>query len=293
MSAPVIDLRGVTKRFGKREVLRGLDFTLAAGEVVGMLGPNGAGKSTCLRILVGIVRRDAGTALVHGLDPARDSLAIRRLTSYLPGETAVYAGMSGGEFLEFANSFHGKLDRDRERRLLADFELPLARKVRTYSAGMKQKLALIATLVPDVPLYVLDEPDRALDATARLQLRDRLADLRGLGKTILLSSHHLSEMEALASRTVFVLGGSCVADERVRAVRAELRREVRVRLAAGTELPPGWTTRHADPDGTLRIRTEGDPLEWAARLPRAAIESLEVGTTRLDLLYQRLTESAP
>jgi len=291
--APLVALRDVRKRFAHKEVLRGVDLTIEPGEVVGILGPNGAGKSTCLRVLVGIVRRDFGTAMVHGFDPARDSLAIRMRTAYLPGETAVYSGMTGQEFLRFSKSFYPRLDQALETRLLADFELPLTKRVRTYSAGMKQKLALLATLVPDVDFYVLDEPDRALDATSRLLLRDRLAELRSLGKTILLSSHHLSEMEALATRTVFLIDGRCVDDSKVQAARAELRQELRLRLVKGTPLPEGWKDQRAEPDGTLRIRTVGDPLAWATKLPRDAIESLEVGATRLDLLYQELTEGAP
>src|SRR5262245_15188553 len=147
---PVVTMRGVAKSFGTRAVLRDADLEIGAGEVVGLLGPNGAGKSTCLRLLVGLVFRDAGALAVHGLDPATQSLAIRRKTAYLPGETAVYTNMTGAEFLEFALGFYERRDAALERQLLTDFALPLQQSVRTYSAGMKQKLALLAALVPDV-----------------------------------------------------------------------------------------------------------------------------------------------
>ncbi len=289
----IVRVRGLAKSFAGRPVLRGVDLSLRKAEVVGFLGPNGAGKSTCLRILTGLVFRDAGEVSVHGSDPAGDGLAIRRQTSYLPGETSVYAQMRGGEFLEFAASFYPRLLLELRDRMLAEFELPLARKVRTYSAGMKQKLALVAALQADVELYVLDEPDRALDTSSRLILRDHLKELSVLGKTILLSSHHLAEMEELAHRLVFLVQGCIVSDQRVLRARERLRGEVRVLLRDSGPLPDGAESAERMPNGGWRVRVAGDPLAWARRLEPARVQALELGATRLERLYQVLAEEEP
>src|SRR5690606_35051074 len=178
----VVTAQDVARRFGDRVALDGFDLELERGEILGFVGPNGAGKSTFLRILIGLVQRDAGHVAVFGRDPRRDGLRIRERTAYLPGETSVYHHMTGAELLAFTRAFHRKrLELPAVAHEL--FALPLDRKLRQYSAGMKQKLALQAVLEADVDLYLLDEPDRALDATARLQLRELLEWLRGRGKT--------------------------------------------------------------------------------------------------------------
>ena len=288
----VVAMQGVTKSFGRRSVLRGLDLAVGPGEVVGVLGPNGAGKSTALRMLVNLVFRDGGSVAVHGLDPQQHSLAVRRRTAYLPGETALYASMTGAEFLAFGLGFHERRHRELQQRLEDEFALPMGQRVRTYSAGMKQKLALLVTLVPDVDLYVLDEPDRALDATSRAMLCDLLRELAALGKTIVLTSHHVAEIEAVARRVVFLIDGRSVPDDSVRRIQDAMRKEVRLRVKPGTALPPGTESVQQNPDGSLRIRTSDDPLRWVAGIPSEQIESLEVGATRLEAIYDALAAEA-
>lgn len=288
MSAPAIAARGVKKAFGERQALRGCDLSVGRGELLGLVGPNGAGKSTLLRALVGLLQRDAGDVAVLGLDPAHHGVAIRARTCYLPGETGVYLQMTGAQFLAFAAGFYPRHDEARRGRLLEAFALPLQNKVRSYSAGMKQKLAVLATLVPDVDLYVLDEPDRALDASVRFFLRDVLLSMKQQGKTIVLSSHHLGEVEALADRLEFLLDGAFVSPARLVAARARLRRRPRVRLRAGASLPPGAHEVAREPDGTLVIVTEGDPMRWLREAPDGIVDSAEVGIPRLEDLYELL-----
>ena len=292
MTGPVITAHDVHKRFGERHALRGCHLTVGSGELLGLVGPNGAGKSTLLRTLVGIVQRDRGEVRVLGLDPARDGVAIRARTCYLPGETGVYLAMTGQQFLDFALGFHPRHDSARKQRLLDSFALPLHNKVRTYSAGMKQKLAVLATLAADVDVYVLDEPDRALDASMRFLLRDVLLAMRRMGKTIVLSSHHLGEVEALADRLVFLLDGAFVATERLAAARASLRRRPRVRLRAGASLPAGARELLREPDGTLVVATDDDPMQWLRSTPDGVVESAEVGIPRLEDLYAVLLQDA-
>lgn len=289
MTDRAIAASDVHKSFGEKHALRGFDLDVEQGSIVGFVGPNGAGKSTFLRVLVGLIEHDSGDVTALGLDPRTSSLEIRRRCCYLPGETSVYQNMTGAEFLEFAIGFYPS------RRQLPDFarelfDLPMNQKVRAYSAGMKQKLALLGTLTPDVELYLLDEPDRALDATARLLLRELLREMRSAGKSVLMSTHHLAEIDATADRTVFLFDGRHVPDDDVARARQLLRRQLRLRLEPDTALPDGTECVERQPDGMVRVRTSGEPLEWLRRIPATSIRTAEVGATRLEDLYSVLTE---
>lgn len=288
MTAPALLLQDVGKAFGARTVLRGASLQVERGQLLGLVGPNGAGKSTLLRTLVGLVARDSGTCQVLGLDPATAGLAIRTATSYLPGETGVYQQMTGAQFLHWSLGFYRRHDPARREQLQDAFALPLQQKVRSYSAGMKQKLAVLAALVPDVDLYLLDEPDRALDASMRFRLREVLSGMKQQGKTILLSSHHLGEVEALADRLEFLLAGAFVPAERLREARARLRQQPRLRLRDGATLPAGARILLREPDGTLVVETDGDPMQWLRGTPPGAVDSAEIGIPRLEDLYRVL-----
>lgn len=290
---PAIAVRNLRKTFAGREALRGLDLTVARGELLGLIGPNGAGKSTLLRSLLGLCPIDQGAVAVLGLDPRLSALAIRRRASYLPGESGVYTQLTGRQFLDFALGFYPRHQAALQAELLERFALPLQQRVRTYSAGMKQKLALCAALVPDVELYLLDEPDRALDASVRLHLRAVLRQLRAAGKTIVLSSHHLGEVEALADRLEFVLAGALVPQARLQAARACLRSRPRVRLAPGAVLPDGARVLQHEADGTLLVETQGEPMQWLRQSPPGAIDSVELGIPRLEDLYALLLAEPP
>ncbi len=285
-----IELADVHKSFKTKTVLRGMNLSVEPGQLVGFVGPNGSGKTTCLRILLGILRPDAGTARVLGMNPARDALRIRQHCCYLPGETSIYRHMRGAEFLHFALSFYSTLQDDLMGRLTGTFQLPLQKRVRDYSAGMKQQLALMATLIPNVEVYILDEPNRALDATTRFFIRDVLRELRTAGKTILLSSNHLKDVETIADELVFIMNGAHIPNERIQAARDLLRRQVRLKLRPGAVLPDGAEEIREDPDGTRHVEPRGNLAEWVARIPAEKLVSAEIGTVHLEDLYRRLTE---
>jgi ABC-2 type transport system ATP-binding protein len=291
--ADAIRIAGLQKSYGARAVLRGIDLQVERGQLVGLIGPNGAGKSTLLRTLVGLVARNGGDIAVLGLDPARESLAIRRRACYLPGETSVYAQMTGQQFLDFALGFYPRLQRTLLRDLTDLFALPLGQRIRSYSSGMKQKLAVLATLVPDVELYLLDEPDRALDASIRFQLRDVLQRLHRDGKTIVLSSHHLVEVETLADRLEFLLAGELVPTARVAAARRRLQQRLRVRLRDGAA-PRGARVLEREADGWTVLETDAEPLLLLRELPPESVLGAEIGVSRLEELYALLlAERAP
>jgi len=210
MSA-VIDVRGLAKWFGRTRALDGLDLSVEQGEVHGFLGPNGAGKSTTIRILLGLVRADAGTLRLLGGDPWRDAVELHRRLAYVPGDVSLWPNLSGGEAVDMLLRMRG-LDPAATRRddMMKRFELDPTKKGRSYSKGNRQKVALVAAFAADVELLVLDEPTSGLDPLMEEVFRDCLAEHKARGGSVLLSSHILSEVERLADTVTIIRAGRAV-----------------------------------------------------------------------------------
>lgn len=209
MSA-VIETRGLTKRFGTTLALDNFDLTVEEGQVHGFLGPNGAGKSTAIRVLLGLLRADAGTATVLGSDPWKDAQSLHRKLAYVPGEVTLWPTLTGGEVIDLLGRLRGGIDKARRQHLIDRFELNPTKKCRTYSKGNRQKVALISALSSDVPLLLLDEPTSGLDPLMEETFRSLVRELRNEGRTVLLSSHILSEVEALADWVTIIRHGRTV-----------------------------------------------------------------------------------
>src|SRR5450759_5201952 len=203
----VVEMTGVVKRFGPVTALDGLDLAVAEGEVHGFLGPNGAGKTTTLRLLLGMLRSNAGSIQVLGLDPWRDVATLHRRLAYVPGDVALWPNLTGGEVIDLLGQLQGGQDQARRDRLLVMFDLDPTKKARTYSKGNRQKVALIAALATDAELFLLDEPTSGLDPLMEDSFRRCARELRDQGRTILLSSHILSEAEALSDRVSIIRAG--------------------------------------------------------------------------------------
>ncbi len=201
---------GLVKTFGRTRALDGLDLSVREGEVHGFLGPNGAGKSTTLRVLLGLLRRDAGTVELLGGDPWRDATALHRRLAYVPGDVSLWPQLTGGEVIDLLGRLRGGLDEGRRAHLLERFELDPTKRSRTYSKGNRQKVALVAAFASDVELLLLDEPTSGLDPLMEEVFRDCVREERGSGRTVLLSSHILSEVEALCDRVSIVRAGRTV-----------------------------------------------------------------------------------
>lgn len=206
----VISMTSVTKKFGGTIALDGLDLRVDAGEVHAFLGPNGAGKTTTLRILLGLIRANAGEISVLGRDPWRDAPSLHEHLTYVPGDVALWPSLSGGEVIDLLGHLHGGINPTRRAELIEKFELDPRRKCRTYSKGNRQKVALIAALASEVPLYLLDEPTSGLDPLKEVTFREEISSLRDRGATVLLSSHILSEAQALADRVSIIDAGHIV-----------------------------------------------------------------------------------
>jgi ABC-type multidrug transport system ATPase subunit len=203
-------LSGVVKEFGATRALDRLNLSIRDGEVHGFLGPNGAGKTTTVRILLGLLRRDGGEASVLGADPWRDTVALHRRLAYVPGEVNLWPNLTGGEVIDLLGTLRGGLDRARRGALLERFQLDPTKKCRAYSKGNRQKVALVAALASDVELYLLDEPSSGLDPLMELVFQEVIRELRTEGRTVLLSSHILAEVEALCDRVTIIRAGRAV-----------------------------------------------------------------------------------
>ncbi len=197
----------LVKNFGATRALDHLDLTVSVGEVHGFLGPNGAGKTTTIRVLLGLLRRDGGQVSLLGGDPWRDAVTLHRRLAYVPGEVNLWPNLTGGEVIDLLGSLRGGLDNTLRADLLDRFALDPTKRCRAYSKGNRQKVALVAAFASDVELYLLDEPTSGLDPLMETVFQDVVRERREAGRTVLLSSHILSEVEALCDRVTIVRAG--------------------------------------------------------------------------------------
>ncbi len=248
-SEPIIRTAGLRKSFGAVAALDGLNLTVGPGEVHGFLGPNGAGKSTTIRILLGLIRASGGEAQLFGGDPWRDTVRLHRRLAYVPGDVSLWPGLTGGECLDILASSHGGLRPERRAELIDRFELDPSRKSQGYSKGNRQKVALVAALATDAELLILDEPTSGLDPLMEQIFQDTIRERKAEGCTVLLSSHILAEVEALADRVSIIRQGSTV----MTGTLAELRRHTRTRVHAVTRSAPEGLREF---DGVAGLATE-------------------------------------
>ncbi|MFO0958710.1 MAG: ABC transporter ATP-binding protein [Isosphaeraceae bacterium] len=286
----MIETVGLTKRYGKVAALSDLTVEIRKGEVFGFLGPNGSGKTTTIRCLLGMLRPTAGRGAVNGFDCWNQSLEVRRAVSYLPGELRLYGHMSGLAVLDFLGSLRGGGTLERAV-AIADrvMGLDLKRKVRTYSTGMKQKLALSQAFADPVDVLILDEPTSALDPSARQTVLELVGNARSHGQTVIFSGHVLSEVEAISDRVGIMRRGRLMHVEDM-----HKRRNLRMVLARFDGRAPDFV-----PDSlqaTIRERRAGDVLLMEHRGEAAAllawlgtqpIADVAIGTEDLRSLYDK------
>jgi ABC-2 type transport system ATP-binding protein len=207
---PVLRTQQLTKHFGKVVGLEGLDLEVSQGEVLGYLGPNGAGKTTTIRLLLGLIRPTSGSAAIFGEDTQARKLEVHQRVAYVPGEATLWPSLTGAETLHLLARMHGKTDTGYRDRLIERFDFDPSRKVRAYSKGNKQKINLIAALASRADLLILDEPTAGLDPLMEQAFRLSVAEARENGQTLFLSSHVLSEVEALCDRVAILREGRLV-----------------------------------------------------------------------------------
>jgi ABC-2 type transport system ATP-binding protein len=248
-----IQISGLVKTFGQTRALDRLDLEVRTGDVHGYLGPNGAGKTTTLRVLLGLLRADAGTARLLGGDPWQEAVDLHRRLAYVPGDVTLWPNLTGGEIIDLLGRIRGGIDAVRRAELVERFALDLSKKARTYSRGNRQKVALVAALACDVELLLLDEPTAGLDPLMEAQFRECVHEEKRRGRTILLSSHILAEVEALCDRISIIRDGRLVESGTL----ADLRHLTRTTVTADVATPPA---RLADLAGVHDVRIDGNRL---------------------------------
>lgn len=220
----VIEIRGLKKRFGKTAALDRVEFSVEEGSIYGFIGPNGAGKSTTIRILLGLLSKDAGEVKLLGGDPWRDAVELHRRLAYVPSDVNLWDNMTGGEVIDFLGRLRGSYSAQRRAGLIEKFDLDPAKKCKTYSKGNRQKVVLISAFVSDVELLILDEPTTGLDPLMELSFQDCVREAKMQGKTVFLSSHILSEVEALCDTIGVIKSGRIIEQGGMDEIKALINR---------------------------------------------------------------------
>ena len=291
---PFIATDGLTKRYGEFAALQDCTLAVQPGEVCGLLGPNGAGKTTLLRLLLGFLKPTSGTATIGGLDCRRDSTAVHERVAYLPGDVRLFRGLRGREVLRFFAEVRPGGNVARSEQVCERLGLDPSGPVASMSTGMRQKLALAAVLSMDTPLVILDESTSNLDPTVRGTVSTLVREAQAAGRTVLFSSHVLSEVEQTCDRVLLLRGGKIVHEQRL----SELRRRHRIHADLLSELPPIPTdiaeslTITSREKRSISWETTGELaplLGWIATLPLAEIRIEPIG---LQSVYEKFHSQA-
>lgn len=251
----VIQVEGLVKKFGDFSALNKLDLQVKKGEVHGFLGPNGSGKSTTIRVLLGLLHKNSGNVSLLGGDPWKDRVKLHKRLAYVPGEVSLWPNLTGGEAIDLLASLRGKVDKKRRSELIKRFNIEPQKKFRTYSKGNRQKIAIVAALASDVDLYILDEPTSGLDPLMEAVFQRTVGELKSQGKTILLSSHILAEVESLCDKVTIIRRGKTVQSGTLQ----ELRHLTNTTISADTKQKVTGLKKAVNVHG---LKAKGNHLEF-------------------------------
>jgi ABC-2 type transport system ATP-binding protein len=292
--ARIIEVERLTKRYGTKRGITDVSFDVAEGEVFGFLGPNGAGKTTTIRTLMALLHADTGTARIAGLDCWQDSVQIKGLTGYVPGEPSLDPNLTGGQILEYFAHLRGGVDQRYLEQLIARLELDPSRKFRHYSSGNKRKVVLIQAFMHRPRLLILDEPTNGLDPLNQQEFDHMVREVREDGRTVFLSSHILSEVERNCTRVGIIRMGELVRVGGIAELKDIKRYEIAITFAEAVT-PQAFTglagvaSVDALPDGrSLRIAMQGPAdavIKAAARHPVLSLTSHEPSLEDIFLRY--------
>lgn len=295
--AAAIAISGLVKDFGPRNrALDGLDLMVKPGEVHGFLGPNGAGKTTTIRILLGLLRADAGQVSLLGGDPWHDSVDLHRHLAYVPGEVNLWPNLTGGEVIDLLCSLRGGIIPGRREDLLDRFQLDPTKKIRAYSKGNRQKVALVAAFSSDVELYLLDEPTSGLDPLMEAVFQDIVRESRSDGRSVLLSSHILSEVEALCDRVTIIRAGRAADSGTFDELRHLTRSSVVVDTVQPLDRVATWPGVHDAQAQEYHAEFSVDVAELnpvLARLVALGVRSMTTSPPTLEELFLRHYDDSP
>ncbi len=296
MSENAVKINNVSVSFGPKRALDAVDISITTGELYGLLGPNGAGKSTLFRVLTGLLRPDGGSVRILGTDMLSDRISVQAQFAYLPGDVRLYGHLSGQENLDFLGSLH-KLKPTRQREILERFKFDkadLGRKVKHYSSGMRQKIAIASVFQHDVPIYILDEPTTGLDPLMQSEFAQLLDEERQRGKTILISSHTLSEVERVCRRVGIIRSGKIVYDGSLDDLRETLARKLDVVFASDVAHSTWEGLRgFNEVSGTDRrhiVTFTGDPKPFLKAVSNLPVEDISIENASLEEAFKHYYE---
>jgi ABC-2 type transport system ATP-binding protein len=285
-----ISISGLVKTFGSTRALDGLDLSVETGEVHGFLGPNGSGKTTTIRVLLGLLHADRGDVALLGGDPWRDAVALHHRLAYVPGEVVLWPKLSGGEVIDLLGRLRGDLDPRRRDTLLERFELDPTKRARTYSKGNRQKVGLIAALASSAELLILDEPTSGLDPLMEAVFQECIREIKAEGRTVLLSSHILAEVEALCDRVTIIRAGRTQQSGSLQELRGMTRTSITAEVAHsvdGLSALPGIHGLHVD---GARVQFDVDTVHLDAavrKLGELGVRTLVSHPPTLEELFLR------
>lgn len=291
-NALAVDIRGLQKSFGRTRALDGLDLAVPPGTVAGFLGPNGAGKSTTIRVLLGLLRADGGTARLLGGDPWHDAVALHRRIAYVPGDVTLWPNLTGMQAIDFLASLRGSIDVARRDELIERFELDPHKKARTYSKGNRQKVAIVSAFSTRAELLVLDEPTSGLDPLMERAFQRCVREVAEQGTAVLLSSHILAEVEKLCDTVTIVRAGRTVRAGTLDEMRHLMRTTVSVRTRGELD-PEPYMHDLVNEQGLQRFSVDRGDLDTVMnRLTGLGIEELTVSPASLEDMFLREYQGA-
>jgi len=278
----IIETENLTKYYGKIKGVEDLSFSIEKGEIFGFLGPNGAGKTTTIRTLLGFLRPTRGKGFIFGKDIEKEILEIKELTGYIPGELNLYGNLTAKDFLDYFGKLRKNFDEKKLKELLEIFDVPLERKIKGYSRGMKQKLGIIQAFMHNPELVMMDEPTAGLDPLLQGKFYDYLREEKKEGKTMFISSHILTEVEKVSDRVGIIKDGNLIALENIEALKSKKGKVVKVKTkekikirGTKTEEENGWTT-------FVVTKNVDDIIK---KLAKYTIEDIEIGELSLEEIF--------
>lgn len=286
----VLKTVGLTKKFGDFAALDGVDIEVEEGEVYGFIGPNGSGKSTTIRVLLGILKATEGEVTIFGKDAWKDAVEIHKRVAYVPGDVSLWPNLTGGEVIDLFVKLRNGNNASRREELIRRFDLDPSKKCRTYSKGNRQKVALIAALSSDADLYILDEPTSGLDPLMERVFQEYVREAKAQGKSILLSSHILSEVEQLCDKVAIIRQGKIIETGTLKELRhltgTMLLVETKEPMPKLGEVPGVRGIEHKD--GALSFQVEQEELDNVVRyVSRFGIIRMESAPPTLEELFMR------
>ncbi|BAI61312.1 ABC transporter ATP binding protein [Methanocella paludicola SANAE] len=289
----VIQTTDLTKFYGKSRGIKDVSITVNKGDIFGFLGPNGAGKSTTIRTLLDFIRPSAGSATIFGMDCRKDSVAIRKRIGYIPGDFGLYGHMTGWKFLEYFGRIRGGYDTSAAKEYSKKLDIRLDRRMKEYSRGMRQKVAIIQAFMNNPDLIIMDEPTNGLDPLVQQTFMDMLHE--DAGRTIFMSSHVLSEVEKSCNRVAIIKEGRIVTEEQVEALRQKSGKVLEVKFAQPLTKEifylPGISNL-TQVNGAYRMTVTGSLEELLQEISRHRLADISIHQMTLEDIFMHYYEGA-